>query len=259
MAERLSPYFAAFEAEFFSFFEREATSDALETSEAELGPRSQNKIVENSISDPDIRETANDFTYQTIGNRFVLKKLIKVTASYDLYSAKRIRTDEEVFAKAYSLSQKTGKQREARVKNLKRNLKKPSCLACVDEQGRKWIFLGRPPQSKDTPSLQAMGSVPRPMAHQKHAMLVETAIGISGTRDEQIKLFRKGYSSMMGLQSELEMLRNFTKLAIDTLLHSDEEMVVACCSTYLEFWRAARDLERARSSLCEVFDLRLQA
>ena len=75
-----------------------------------------------------------------IGGRFVLRGLVDAKACYDVHTAEDLYTRVEYIAKAYTISGVKGKERDPRIKNLKRNVSKTSCVAVIDENRRKWVF-----------------------------------------------------------------------------------------------------------------------
>ena len=75
-----------------------------------------------------------------IGNRFVLRSFVRSEACYDVHTAEGFDSDMKYIAKVYSISGKKGKERESRLRNLKRNVAKASCVASIDQNQRKWVF-----------------------------------------------------------------------------------------------------------------------
>ncbi|KAF7506732.1 hypothetical protein GJ744_011456 [Endocarpon pusillum] len=81
-----------------------------------------------------------------IAGYFVLRGFIRAEPCYDVHAAKGFNTDMKYIAKAYSISGQKGKVREYRLKNLKRNVAKASCVASIDQNKIKWVFF---PMSSD--------------------------------------------------------------------------------------------------------------
>ena len=75
-----------------------------------------------------------------VGCRFVLQGLMSMRLCYDVHVATDVYTDIVYTAKAYSIRGTKGNERKYRVTSLKRNASKASCIASVDQSGRKWLF-----------------------------------------------------------------------------------------------------------------------
>ncbi|KAL9607857.1 MAG: hypothetical protein Q9167_007271 [Letrouitia subvulpina] len=78
-----------------------------------------------------------------IGNRYVLRSLVDAKPCYDIYDADdalSFNKDRKLIAKAYKICGTKGKERDARVKNLKRNTAKQSLIDMIDQNGKKWLF-----------------------------------------------------------------------------------------------------------------------
>ncbi|KAL8789351.1 MAG: hypothetical protein Q9195_006878 [Heterodermia aff. obscurata] len=75
-----------------------------------------------------------------VGGRFVLRGLITTKPCYDVHAATDVRSDVVYTAKAYGIRGTKGNERKYRLANLKRNASKASCIASVDQGGRKWLF-----------------------------------------------------------------------------------------------------------------------
>lgn len=78
-----------------------------------------------------------------IGNRYVLRGLVDTKPCYEIYDvhdAFSLGDDMYLIAKAYSIRGTKGRERDARVKNLKRNTAKPTRVDMIDQNGKKWLF-----------------------------------------------------------------------------------------------------------------------
>ncbi|KAL9044686.1 MAG: hypothetical protein Q9214_002194 [Letrouitia sp. 1 TL-2023] len=80
-----------------------------------------------------------------IGNRYVLRSLVDKKPCCEIYDvhvhdAFSFNTNMHLIAKAYSIRGTKGRERDARVKNLKRNITKPSLVDMIDQNGKKWLF-----------------------------------------------------------------------------------------------------------------------
>ncbi|KAI4209660.1 MAG: hypothetical protein LQ351_007414 [Letrouitia transgressa] len=78
-----------------------------------------------------------------IGNRYVLRMLVNTKPCceiYDVHDGFSSNNGMHLIAKAYSICGTKGKERDARVKNLKRNTKKPNLVDVIDQNGKKWLF-----------------------------------------------------------------------------------------------------------------------
>jgi hypothetical protein len=91
----------------------------------------------------------HEFVYEVIGGHFVLSAHISTEPCYDAYSAIELKTDIKHVAKSYIITGTKGKQRGARVKNLKRNVAKPNFSGCIDQHKRKWVFLASTSKKKE--------------------------------------------------------------------------------------------------------------
>ena len=92
------------------------------------------------------RQEANNFTvpYEShigaiLGSRFRISAYIHSEACYDVYAVKDLFHEEYCLAKAYTVRGTKGKERDARLKNLKRSSKTGSLMASIDQSGKKWL------------------------------------------------------------------------------------------------------------------------
>ena len=93
-----------------------------------------------------------------IGCCFRLKGLLRTELHYEVYAAESISDRNQKFeARAYSLRGLTPRERNYRVRNLGRASGHPSCIASLDQVGKKWLvfaccqdgLLSSPPKSHD--------------------------------------------------------------------------------------------------------------
>ena len=75
-----------------------------------------------------------------IGSRFILRGFVCSKICYDLHVAEGLNTGMKYIAKAFAIHGTKDKERGSRVKNLKRNFAKTSCVASIDQNGKKWLF-----------------------------------------------------------------------------------------------------------------------
>ncbi|MCJ1280579.1 hypothetical protein MMC21_008408 [Puttea exsequens] len=77
-----------------------------------------------------------------IGDRFALRGLVQVEASYEIHAAEDILLDNAspLIVKVFTIRGTRGKAREYRVKSLKRNAAKSSCVSSIEQSGKKWLF-----------------------------------------------------------------------------------------------------------------------
>ena len=79
-----------------------------------------------------------------ISSQFVLRGFLDAKACYDVHAAKNLHTGIQYTARVYTISGTKGKDRDSRLKNLKRNAAKASCIAYVDQDRRKWLLFPAP-------------------------------------------------------------------------------------------------------------------
>ncbi|MDI1486614.1 MAG: hypothetical protein OHK93_005846 [Ramalina farinacea] len=99
---------------------------------------------------------ANGFTvpYEShigaiLGSQFRTSAFIRSEACYDVYALEDLFQRQDCFAKAYTLRGTKGKERDARLKNLKRGSNNTSRMASIDQNGRKWlVFSGNTESSR---------------------------------------------------------------------------------------------------------------
>ena len=75
-----------------------------------------------------------------VGTHFVLRGIISTKLCYDVYATTDVYTDMVYTAKVYSIRGTKGNERKYRLTSLKRNASKDSCIASIDQGGRKWLF-----------------------------------------------------------------------------------------------------------------------
>lgn len=74
-----------------------------------------------------------------IGSQFRMSAFIRSEACYDFYAVKDLFHEEYCLAKAYTVRGTKGKERDARLKNLKRSSNNACLMASIDQNGRKWL------------------------------------------------------------------------------------------------------------------------
>ena len=91
-------------------------------------------------------QAANGFTvpYEShvgaiLASRFRVSAYICSEACYDLYAVEDLLLEQNCFAKAYTLRGTKGKERDARLRNLKRGSNNTSLLSSFDQNERKWL------------------------------------------------------------------------------------------------------------------------
>jgi len=96
-------------------------------------PRPANKSLAHTLP-------YESFVGAVIGGFFNLKGLVRTEASYEVYAAEFIpNSDDRFIAKAYSLRGISGKERNIRVKDLKRNAHKASLVGSLEQRRKKWL------------------------------------------------------------------------------------------------------------------------
>ena len=135
------------------YSDSEVADTAFETDECPLsGPQSDSllptKLVSKSVVFAESSTRATDglsIAYESrigaiVGGRFVLQGLIATKLCYDWHAANDLCTDTVYTAKVYSIRGTKGNERKYRLTSLKRNASKASCIASIDQGGRKWLF-----------------------------------------------------------------------------------------------------------------------
>ena len=74
-----------------------------------------------------------------LGSRFQISACIRSEACFDVYVVEDLLHEQYCLAKAYTISSTKGKERDARLKNLKRSSNKASLMASIDQSGKKWL------------------------------------------------------------------------------------------------------------------------
>ena len=97
------------------------------------------------------KQEANSFTvpYEShigaiLGSQFRISAFIRSEACYDIYALGDLFQKQDCFAKAYTIRGTKGKERDARLKNLKRSTNNACLMASIDQNGQKWlVFSGK--------------------------------------------------------------------------------------------------------------------
>ena len=108
--------------------------------------------------EPSVPVMSSDDPYfyvdKLIGGRFRVVAHLGKEACYDQYFAIGVETDELHIVKVYRISGTKGKERTARVKNLKRNVRNRNFVVCLDQDERKWTFSIDPAKKTEAPPPQ---------------------------------------------------------------------------------------------------------